>query len=147
MPGKQRVARRAKMASVPRQPAIPSRLTPRQQTGFVGETVAAEFALSRNWEIVARNVRVPSGEIDLVVRDGEVLVILEVRTRRSASHGTAAESVTAAKRQRMAACAFEYLDRIGMHPDIGQWRIDLIAITLLPGRPVNVEHYPHVLGE
>ncbi len=147
MSGKRQDARRAKLEPMPRETAVLSRLTARQRTGSFGETVAAEYAVSRNWEIVDRNVRVPSGEIDLVVRDGEVLVIVEVRTRRSSTHGTAAESITATKRQRMASCAFQYLERIGMHPDLGQWRIDLIAVTLLPGTPVQVEHYLHVLDE
>lgn len=147
MTGEWRDACRGMMADVPSDTEHPSRLTDRQRTGYLGETIAAEFARTRKWEIVDRNVRVPSGEIDLVARDGDVSVFLEVRTRRSASHGTAAESLTAAKRRIMAACTFEYLERIGMHPDQGSWRIDLIAITLLPGTARNVEHYPHVLSE
>ncbi|MSQ43570.1 MAG: YraN family protein [Chloroflexi bacterium] len=122
-------------------------MTDRRRTAFLGETIAAEFARTQNWEIIDRNVGVPPGETDLVVRDGAMLVILEVRTRRSASHGTAAESLTAAKRRRMGSCAFEYVERIGMHPDQGSWRNDLTAVTLLPGASRNVEHYPHVLSE
>ncbi len=132
---------------VPPDTEYSSRLTGRQRTGLLSETIAAEFARTRTWENIDRNVRVPSGEIDLVVPDDCVLVLLEVRTRRSASHGTASESLTVAKRQRMAACAFEYSDRIGMHPDQASWPVDLIAITLLPGTARNVEHYPHVLSE
>ncbi len=70
---------------VPPDTEYSSRLTGRQRTGLLSETIAAEFARTRTWENIDRNVRVPSGEIDLVVPDDCVLVLLEVRTRRSAS--------------------------------------------------------------
>ena len=61
--------------------------------------------------ILARNYRIPGGEIDLVSRDGDVLAFTEVRQRRSARYGDAAESVTPRKLALMHRAALTYLVR------------------------------------
>jgi len=90
-----------------------SRSTPRAdaraQAGVDAEALAARFLESRGLTIVARNFRVRRGEIDLIARDGETLVFVEVRLRSSARFGGAAESITAAKRARLVAAAQVYL--------------------------------------
>ena len=123
------------------------RSTARQRTGLVGESIAVAYAQRRGWTILETNVRTPSGEIDLVVRDGDDLVLIEVRTRRTDAFGTGPESLTLRKRVRMAACAYEYLESRGYDPDATPWRVDLIAVVLAPGQVPNVEHLPHVLTE
>lgn len=123
------------------------RSTARQRTGLVGESIAVAYAQRRGWIILETNVRTPSGEIDLVVRDGDDLVLIEVRTRRTDAFGTGPESLTLRKRVRMAACAYEYLVSRGHDPDATPWRVDLIAIVLTPGQVADVEHLPHVLTE
>ena len=123
------------------------RRTARQRTGRIGESIAAAYAQRRGWTILETNVHTPSGEIDLVVRDGDELVLIEVRTRRTATFGTGPESLTPRKRVRMAACAYEYLESRGHNPDATPWRVDLIAVVLAPGQVPDVEHLPHVLTE
>ena len=63
--------------------------------------------------IVTRNFRTRHGEIDLIARDGDTLVFVEVRLRRSANFGGAAASITAAKRARLVAAARDYLAGLG----------------------------------
>ena len=75
--------------------------TARQQAGDRAEALALQALLARGWQPVARNVRCKAGEIDLVMRDGDTLVFVEVRRRRSDKFGGAAASVDAAKRQRI----------------------------------------------
>lgn len=89
--------------------------------------------------IVARNVRVPAGEVDIVARDGEDLVFVEVRTRRGAP-GLAAESITDAKLERMWRCAMDYCEASG--EDQERTRLDLVVVEMDAGGVVrSVEHF------
>jgi putative endonuclease len=115
----------------------------RQSLGKLGERLALQHLLGRGWTILGRNVRSRYGEIDVVAQDGPVLVFLEVRTRSSRAFGSPEESLTAAKRERMARCALDYLTR-APHPP-RDWRVDLIAIEVQRGRVARLEHHEHVL--
>lgn len=114
-------------------------MTTRGDLGAFGERVAAHRLEAAGMTILARNVRVPGGEIDLLCRDGADTVCVEVRTRRSAP-GTAAESVSATKRARMWRAAFAYADREGIDP--ANLRVDLVVIDLGPGG--EVAHTAHL---
>lgn len=83
----------------------------RQQLGKSGEDLAVEELESRGYAILARRYRTARGEIDIVARDGEILVFVEVKARASAEFGTAAEAVTRSKQRRLAAMAIDYLAR------------------------------------
>ena len=88
---------------------------------------AAAYLSARGLDILARAYRCRLGELDLVCRDGDSLVIVEVRARRSSSHGSAAETVAAAKQRRILKATRHFLMR---HPD---WieapiRFDVVAI-------------------
>lgn len=77
--------------------------------GAAAETRAAEYLARRGLTIVARNWRCKGGEIDIIAREGKVLVFVEVRARASSAFGGAAESLTAAKRARLWQAAERYL--------------------------------------
>ncbi len=79
--------------------------------GSAAEDRALAYLQSQGLVLVERNVRSRRGEIDLVMRDGSVLVFVEVRFRRSASHGGAAASIGATKQARMWHTAELYLQR------------------------------------
>jgi putative endonuclease len=85
-------------------------------TGARAEAMAAEYLMRKGLTIVARNFRTRFGEIDLIARDGALLVFVEVRMRRSAAHGGAAESITPRKRTRLVAAANGYLAMLGREP-------------------------------
>jgi putative endonuclease len=84
--------------------------------GAAAEAMAAEFLVARGLAILARNYRCRSGEIDLIARDRDTLVFVEVRLRSSAAFGGAAASITAAKRRRIARAARHYLATLGREP-------------------------------
>lgn len=77
--------------------------------GREAEARAAGHLEGRGLRVVARNFRIRGGEIDLVCRDGRVLVFVEVRLRSRADFGGAAASITAAKRRRIVLAAQHYL--------------------------------------
>jgi putative endonuclease len=78
-------------------------------TGDAAERIAEQFLLRQKMQPVARNYRCRFGEIDLIMRDGGVLVFVEVRLRKSNSHGGAAGSIHVAKQRRLIAAAEHYL--------------------------------------
>ena len=84
--------------------------------------------------IVARNFRTRAGEIDLIARDGETLVFVEVRMRRAVSHGGAVGSITAEKRRRLVAAANGYLAMLRREPPC---RFDAILMRTLD--PATIE--------
>ena len=88
----------------------------RAGAGARSEELAARFLEAQGLTIVARNFRTRRGEIDLVARDGDTLVFVEVRMRSSGVFGGAAASITAAKRARLVAAAGAYLSRLGREP-------------------------------
>ncbi len=101
---------------------------PRHRLGQRGEDYAARRLTALGYTILARNWRCPAGEIDLVAEQQNVLVFVEVRTRRGDRLGTPEESITPAKRARLIAAAETYLDE---HEETNRdWRIDLVAIEI-----------------
>jgi len=78
-------------------------------TGARAEELCAELMRRAGLRILARNWRCRAGEIDLVAQEGATLVFAEVRLRRGAAFGGAAESVNAAKRARLVAAARQYV--------------------------------------
>jgi putative endonuclease len=83
--------------------------TERQRAGFAAEELAAHYLEGRGLAIVERNYRCRGGEIDLIARDGDALVFVEVRLRRSDFFGGARASVDAQKQRRILLAARHYL--------------------------------------
>ena len=97
-------------------------------SGERAEAIAGEFLERHGLAIVARNFRTRHGEIDLVARDGETLVFVEVRLRSREDFGGAGASVTAKKRERLVAAALAYLAGLGREPPC---RFDAILLDRL----------------
>ncbi|MGE0799041.1 MAG: YraN family protein [Lautropia sp.] len=123
------------MASAARPPAprTPALRTPAQQSGDAAERSARALLERAGLTWLASNVRCKVGEIDLVMRDADALVFVEVRIRRSARFGGAAASIDFRKRLRLQRAAQFYLQR---HYGARGWpacRFDVVAID--GGRP------------
>jgi putative endonuclease len=115
----------------------------RKQTGQQGETIAVAYLADKGCEILQRNWSCPTGELDIVVKDGETLVFVEVRTRRGERFGTAEESVTPRKQARLIELAQTYLQEVASsHPS---WRIDVVAVQLGRGLP-QINHIENAVG-
>jgi putative endonuclease len=105
--------------------------TSRQVLGAAGEQLARRHLEQRGYRFVAANWRRPYGEFDLIMRDGNVLVFVEVKTRRGERLVTAEESLTAAQARRLLRAAQFFLAEREELASLF-WRIDLVAITLTP---------------
>ena len=73
----------------------------KRQRGVDGEQAAAELLLAAGYEIVERNFRCKAGELDIIARDGDLLVFVEVRSRSDGEHGDAVETVRDGKRRQV----------------------------------------------
>lgn len=99
----------------------------KQSLGKSGEEFAARLVAESGLSIATRNYRCPKGEMDIIARDGEVLVFIEVRTRRSSYRGWGEESITSQKAKRLQAIASYYVLQQGYK----SWpclRFDVVAI-------------------
>lgn len=110
----------------------------RQALGAYGESVAARHLVEQGMVVLERNWRCDVGEIDLVLRDGHVLVVCEVKTRSSEACGTPHEAVGVEKLERLRVLAQRWTtDHAVTPPDT---RIDLVAVVRPPRGPAVVEH-------
>jgi putative endonuclease len=100
----------------------------RASAGQQAEALAADFLAARGVTIIERNFRRRCGELDLVARDGDTLVFVEVRLRTRGDFGGAAASITAKKRARIAAAAGLYLARLSRTPSC---RFDAVLLDAL----------------
>lgn len=104
----------------------------RSTLGRHGEDVAAGFFAARGYQIVARNVRADRVELDLIVRRGDALVFVEVKTRRGSGHGEAAEAVDPRKQCRLRRGARAWLaSRPPEALGVRRHRFDVITCILL----------------
>lgn len=117
----------------------------RTQLGSAGEGIARRHLEDLGYALREANYRCRWGEVDLVMEHEDTVVFVEVRTKRSSAYGTPEESVTAAKRRRLTATAFHYLQQHNL--DV-PWRIDLVAITVnARGQVARVTHLENVVTE
>ena len=108
----------------------------RKEAGRAGEATALAYLQKAGLQLVLRNFRCKAGEIDLVMRDGATLALVEVRYRSSEQFGGAAASVTWRKQRRLTYAA-EYL--LLAHPELRRYpaRFDVVAISAAPQRRVE----------
>lgn len=117
-----------------------------QELGSQAERVAEEYLRQHGLRVAARNWHCRWGEIDIVAEQGDELVFVEVKARRSLKFGTPEESFTRAKQQKLLRTAWTYLDSVKATDR--DWRFDLIAIELDPaGDPVRLDHYENALED
>jgi putative endonuclease len=118
----------------------------RKSLGRLGERLAANELERRGYCLVERNFRCPAGEIDLVAREGEDLVFVEVKTRRGTLCGLPEEAVTRRKARKLQEVACSYLEKHQM-PDCA-WRIDVVAIQFnQAGKLEEIRVYQHAIAE
>jgi putative endonuclease len=110
----------------------------RKALGLYGETLAARHLVQQGMILLDRNWRCDEGELDLVLRDGDVLVACEVKTRSSIECGTPHEAVDDIKLARLRRLVMRWRAARGVHaPDV---RVDLVAIIRPRRGPSTIDH-------
>jgi len=110
--------------------------------GRAAEDVAARFLISRGLQVLQRNFRRRLGEIDLVARDADVLVIVEVRTRSTEQYGGAAASISARKRARIVRATHLLLQRHHEYARLPA-RFDVVIVFDALARSPRVQWIKH----
>jgi putative endonuclease len=112
----------------------------RQAFGKTGEDRAVDELERLGYAVLARRYRTKHGEIDIVARDGETTVFVEVKARATAEFGTAAEAVTRRKQLQLASMARDYIARNELADTA--CRFDVVAIDGV-GESAVITVYPN----
>jgi putative endonuclease len=110
--------------------------------GISGEALAEDHLRRLGYGIVARDVRMPIGQLDLVARDGPTLVFVEVKTRAGVGFGLPQEAVDAKKIRKLRQLALYYLKQA---PHRGPVRFDVIGLILRNGQLLRVDHIKNAI--
>ena len=110
--------------------------------GEYGEELAVRHLKCAGLAILARNWRCRDGELDVVARDGDTIVFVEVKTRTGTGFGVPAEAVTASKVRRLRILAARYL--IAVRPPPGNVRFDIVSVLIPPRGAPTIEHLRQV---
>ena len=111
--------------------------------GEWGERQARLHLEDKGYSLLANNFRCRAGEIDIVARQGDQVVFVEVKARRGDAYGRAEESISTARAERLAVVAEEFMQtRMAGEFDSGTaWRIDLVCLNMdRQGRLLSVNH-------
>src|SRR5690625_4070684 len=113
------------------------RVRVKDSVGAFGEEVAVGYLVEAGYTVIERNWRCDAGEIDIIGRDRNRVVVIEVKTRRGFDFGSGLEAVTPAKGTRLRRLAMRYVESTGEtdRPP----RIDVVAVHLVAG-DVRIEH-------
>lgn len=111
---------------------------PRKSIGHAGESAAEEYLRRKGYRIVARNLRSPVGELDLVAEDGRVLVFIEVKARRTDAFGGAIHAVHQRKQEKLIQLAAQYLAR--HHISDRLCRFDVVLLQSTGAVAPQIEH-------
>ncbi|UWG96132.1 YraN family protein [Dehalobacter sp. DCM] len=106
----------------------------KKELGLIGEDLATKHLEQKGLTVVKRNYRCPKGEMDIIAREGKILIFVEVRLRTSTVRGYAEESIGLWKKQRLRSIATYFLLEQGYEtwPEI---RFDIVAINVIEGKP------------
>ena len=112
--------------------------------GELGERAAKNHLKRRGLKFLTANFRTPRGEIDLVFRDRDCLVFVEVKTRSSEEWARPAAAVNKERRQRLTRAGLDYLRRL-KNPPV-KIRFDIVEVLLLDGAVREVRHLPNAFA-
>lgn len=112
----------------------------RAELGLRGEKLAERLLRSKGMSVVVRRYSTPVGEIDLIMRDGETIVFVEVKARRDDRLSDPEHAVNAAKRRKLSRCARFFVNERKLHER--PCRFDIVSVILpAAGEPI-VKHIP-----
>ena len=116
-----------------------------KELGAKGEKAAAEFVERIGMEVIERNWKGKSGEVDLIARDDDALVFIEVKTRRATDKGHPEEAIDAAKQKRYIKLAGEYLAKLD-DAEV-EVRFDAISILVIEEDRALLRHHLAAFSE
>lgn len=111
-----------------------------QRIGAWGEETAAAWLAERGYQVTARNVRTPYGEIDIIARKGGLVLFVEVKTLTASKSFFPEHQITARKRAHMLNAAAHY----AAEHEIDLWQVDVLAVEGKPGGSPAIRHFENI---
>jgi len=108
------------------------------EIGQLGEQLAAQLLQQKGYTLLERNWRCNRAEIDLICKQAETLIFIEVKTRSTTDFGTPDAFVTPRKKRLLAGAATAYMEQVGHEWEM---RFDIISVVLRTGQSPEVVHY------
>lgn len=112
-----------------------------QHLARLGEKLAEKFLTQKGFTPVKKNYRIRGGEIDLIMENEEIVLFVEVKTRRSTRFGLPHEDVSPNQKRAFIRTIFHYLKR---HPTKKRWRVDLVNVRLTQKQQALITHILHI---
>jgi putative endonuclease len=113
-----------------------------KEIGAWGEEVAADWLAKRGYKIIARNIRTPYGEIDIIAQQGDVTIFVEVKTLTSSKNLLPEHNITPRKKEHMFNCAQHYASEY----EVDHWQIDVISVEGKPdGEYPVITHFENAV--
>jgi putative endonuclease len=112
-----------------------------QKIGQWGESIATDYLVKQGYDIIGHNIRTPFGEIDIVAKQGDMIIFVEVKTRTSNKMGLPEVSITARKQEHMLTCAQHY----AAENEIDHWQIDVISVEGKPGNEPLITYFENAI--
>lgn len=112
--------------------------------GVMGEDYTARWLENQGFNIIKRNFHSRYGEIDIIAKNSQYIIFVEVKTRREGSMVSPLEAVTAKKQKKILLTAYIYLEE---SPCDLQPRFDLSAVTTRYGKPFGLQYIENAFGE
>ena len=119
---------------------MPPRPDGRLELGLRGEEEAVRYLAAKGYRILDRGFRMFGGEIDIIARQGETLVFVEVKTRRSTEFGVPDESVNLSKQNQVRKIAQGYLLKKQLPESATPCRFDILSVVWAEGRGLAITH-------
>ncbi|HPZ07456.1 MAG TPA: YraN family protein [Candidatus Eremiobacteraeota bacterium] len=117
----------------------------RKQLGHIGEKEALKLLLNKGYKLIEKNFRCPLGEVDLIMKEGDELVFIEVRSRTCRAFGEAFETVNLKKQNKLYKLGEYYLQFNGLEDVL--CRFDVVSLLLTPGGEIKEgEHIENAFG-
>jgi putative endonuclease len=113
----------------------------KKEIGTWGEEIATAWLAERGYQIIARNIRTPYGEIDIIAQQGDITIFVEVKTLTSSKNFFPETNITPAKQQHMLNTAQHYAAEY----KIDHWQIDAIAVEGRPGSEAVITHFENAI--
>lgn len=113
----------------------------KKEIGAWGETAAADWLSGHGYQVIARNIRTPYGEIDIIAQQAEITIFVEVKTLTSSKDFFPEEAITPTKQQHMLDAAEHYC----AEHEIDHYQIDVIAVEGRPGINPVITHFENAV--
>ncbi len=115
-----------------------------QETGDRGESIAQHYLIQKDYVIIDTNWSSRFGELDIIAKQHDIYVFIEVKTRHSKNTESAFASITPAKREKMIKAVYQYIHDKNL--DDIHWRIDAIGVALPRNQSPIIDHVEDAFG-